>query len=393
MSTTRVEVVTDVAAFDAIGAEWNALLQASGSDTVFLTSEWLSAWASRLGADRRLHVLLVRRGGELIGAAPLAWRRRRLLGWLGVPCLEFLGTGIVGSDYLDVIVRRGFEGEAEAALVGALRRVRAMVEFAQLAAGRSVAAGVAAALTRSGWSRETRPVDVCPYIDLRGRDWDSYLASLGGEHRYAFRRKLRRLSARGFEFRRAASEDERRVALDTLVALHNRRWESRGGSDAFGGEVVAFHHDFTRRALGRGWLRLYVLSSGDRPLAALYGLRYGGTFSFYQSGFDPEAARDGAGTVCMGLAIQSALQEGTSEYDFLHGDEPYKFHWARDVRRLERVASFPPHAAGALWKGAAHIERETRRMARRVLPESVVRRLQSVRRERERRNEPATAEG
>src|SRR5207245_43184 len=80
----------------------------------------------------------------------------------------------------------------------------------------------------------------------------------------------------------------------------------------------------------RGWLRLSELRLDGRPAASLYGFRYRDTFSFYQSGFDPAYARDSVGLVTMGLAIRSAIEEGAAEYDLLHGDEAYKFQWARE---------------------------------------------------------------
>jgi CelD/BcsL family acetyltransferase involved in cellulose biosynthesis len=154
-----------------------------------------------------------------------------------------------------------------------------------------------------------------------------------------------------------------------------------------------FHRTFSRLALARGWLRLFVLRVDGEPAAAFYGFRYGPRFSFYQSGFAPAAARDGVGTVCMAFAIQRAIEEGALEYDFLHGDEAYKFHWARQVRTLERLQLFPPRLAGALWKGAVGLDRKARRMARRVLPAPVVERLTAARREREVRDVPVAAEG
>src|SRR5712692_8540819 len=97
----EIQRIEDVEAFRRLRTEWNDLLAASDADCVFLTWEWLFTWWKHFGAGLRLAILAVRDRGELVGIAPLALRRR-----LGFPVLEFLGSGLVGSDYVDVIVRR-----------------------------------------------------------------------------------------------------------------------------------------------------------------------------------------------------------------------------------------------------------------------------------------------
>ena len=102
----RTERIAEARDFAALGDEWNELLRDSDSSNVFLTWEWLHAWWTRFGGHSGLNIVLVRAGDELVAAAPLL-RTRAALPWL--TRLEFLGTGLAGSDYLDLIVRRGYE--------------------------------------------------------------------------------------------------------------------------------------------------------------------------------------------------------------------------------------------------------------------------------------------
>jgi CelD/BcsL family acetyltransferase involved in cellulose biosynthesis len=99
----------------------------------------------------------------------------------------------------------------------------------------------------------------------------------------------------------------------------------------------------------------------------LYGLRYGPVFNFYQSGFDPAYSKHSVGVATMGLAIKTAIEEGALEYDFLHGAEEYKFHWASATRDLGRLELYPPHARARIYRQAIGLNRAARRMARRVL--------------------------
>ena len=94
------------------------------------------------------------------------------------------------------------------------------------------------------------------------------------------------------------------------------------------------------------------------PVAALYGFFYQRVFYFYQSGYDPRYRKHSVGLVTMGLAIKSAIEDGAEEYDMLHGDESYKFQWAKDVRELEHLELY--RAGCACDDGAAGSRRESR---------------------------------
>jgi CelD/BcsL family acetyltransferase involved in cellulose biosynthesis len=373
----EIEKLETAAQFERLADEWTDLLAASPSDCLFLTWEWLFTWWKHLSGGRRLSILAVRAHGELVALAPLAWRPRRLEKFLSMGALEFLGTGTVGSDYLDLIVRSGHATPAIRALAGSLVEAGAAVRFAQVRPDAPNPMTFADELGRRRWSIRSTKTDVCPFIDLTGHTWDSYLDDLGSAHRYNFRRRFRNLERLGrVRFTRVETEADRATALRELVALHQMRWQPRGGSSAFDRPaLVDFHDELSALALARGWLRLFTLRLEDVAVAAVYGFRYRDTFFFYQSGFDPRLARASVGLLAVGLSIKAAVEEGAREYDFLHGDEAYKFHWARRTREIGRLELYPPHVRGRLYRRAIQASRAARRTARRVLPDAVAQRL------------------
>ncbi|HEU4520710.1 MAG TPA: cellulose biosynthesis protein CelD, partial [Thermoanaerobaculia bacterium] len=103
-SSLTIDVVSDSATFAAMRDEWNELLTASAADSLFLTWEWLHTWWKHLRGSRQLFLVTVRDGSRLVAIAPLTSRPT----WMG-NVIEFAGSGTIGSDYLDIIVRRGWE--------------------------------------------------------------------------------------------------------------------------------------------------------------------------------------------------------------------------------------------------------------------------------------------
>lgn len=356
--TVAVEVVRDELTFAAMAEEWNALLRASASDLPFLTWEWLHCWWTHLREDRTLHLVTVRDGGRLIALAPLAVRPPRLRRLQPHRVLEFLGSGHVGSDYLDFIIRRGEERAACAALAAHFNETGIVLDLNRVRPGSLCASVACTGLRDTGWALVDERTETCPYIDLNGHDWESYLKTLGSAHRYNVRRRFRKLEgAFAVAFEECADEARLTESVDALVRLHRIRREALGGSDALHTDaLVAFHRDLTARALRRGWLRLYVLRLDGTAVASVYGFLYGSTFYFYQSGLDPSFNKFSVGLVVLGHSIRRAVEEGATEYDLLHGDEAYKFRWTTTQRPLARLHLYPPHRTGRLSRKLAGLK-------------------------------------
>jgi CelD/BcsL family acetyltransferase involved in cellulose biosynthesis len=360
------EIIHTEKQFEEIRDEWTELLAHSSSDCIFLTWEWLHTWWKHLAGGRKLHIVVIRSGAEVIAIAPLTAPSTTLSRLARIRALEFLGTGSVGSDYLDIIARRGKEDEALDILVDYLLSEKCVLHLKQLVEGRSLALQAAARLEAQGWKRSEVRTHICPFIDLAGATWKSFQAGLGPKHRYNLHRRVKNLH-REFDvsFECIASEDQRGAALITLVALHNKRMQERGGSDGLhSAELIGFHEEVTRLTLNQGWLRLFVLTLNGEKAAALYGFMYGKTFYFYQSGFDPRYSNYSVGLVTMGLAIEAAIEGGAEEFDLLHGDEKYKFLWAKSHRDLVRMELSPPTTRAWIYTKTIGLNRLARRAVR-----------------------------
>jgi CelD/BcsL family acetyltransferase involved in cellulose biosynthesis len=155
--------------------------------------------------------------------------------------------------------------------------------------------------------------------------------------------------------------------MAALVTFHDRRYVGRGGSTTFITPALrAFHDEVTRRALDRGWLRMFVLRVNDTLAAVMYGFMYNRRFYFYQHGFDDRYQQHSIGLVVMGLSVRAAIDEGADEFDMLWGVEPYKWLWARETRELRKVQLFPAHIGGRIHRSASGARRTLGTFARRV---------------------------
>lgn len=367
-----VDTINRIEGFEALREEWNELLVESDNNNLFLTWEWLFTWWQELAEDRELFLVTVREQERLIAIAPLAIRPPRPKRLIFFKTFEFLGSGTIGSDYLGMIVRRGYEDEGLRNIGACMTEQKLNAELTRIARREQNMTEFALQLRQLGWRSARTVTDYCPYIDLSGHDWDSYVSTLSKSQRYNFRRRQRKLE-KDYEvkFEEADSEESRSRCLKALVDLHLKRWDTKGGSDALEEDSHKdFHEIMTRKGLEQGWLKLYVLWLDGKPAAALYGYLYGGKFYFYQSGFDPDFYKQSVGLVIMGLAIQKAIEAGAQEYDFLHGNESYKYSWTDSDRELIRLDLFPPSAKGMVSRGIMEARWKIKPVVKRLRPEA-----------------------
>ncbi|HLQ76821.1 MAG TPA: GNAT family N-acetyltransferase [Terriglobia bacterium] len=338
---------------------WDGLLAESASNGLFLSWEWMSVWWRHFRNNRRLNVIEVRDGRDLVAILPLCAVSGRI---------EFLGTGSVGSDYLDLIIRNGRDSSVHTAIARYLEQTGLVMRFTHLP-DNSTIHQVAAGMEKNGSRIMKRESGVCPFLRFDGVSWETFVSSLGQSHRENVRRRIRKLEERGATFELAETEADRCRNLRILFDLHNKCWRDRGGSDGLHtAELISFHEEFSRLAFERGWLRLFVLRVDGNPVAAVYGFLVNGTFYFYQSGFDPGCREWSVGLVALAMSIRHAIGEKAAEYDFLHGSEEYKFRWARTTRKLWCLDVYPHSFSGSIALHANRAVRATRRMARYVIP-------------------------
>src|SRR2546422_2148044 len=169
-----VEKIQDQAGFRALQHCWNLLLQESTANTLFLTWEWLHTWFKHLREDKELFILRLSHGEDTVGLIPMAIRPHILYNFLGVRLVEFLGMSKTGSDYLDFIIRRGWEEHALATLEKFAQQEednKPMFRLAQIKKDDCFASRWAARMEHRGWRGSSAKTNVCPFILLNSHSW------------------------------------------------------------------------------------------------------------------------------------------------------------------------------------------------------------------------------
>jgi CelD/BcsL family acetyltransferase involved in cellulose biosynthesis len=299
-----MEVARQLGAFEH---EWRRLGETSGN--LFATWEWAETWWRHFGAGRPLVAVA---GDSLVA---LEIRRRgplRVARFVGHGPADELGP-IGGIELLEAL---GEQGHWDVLLA---ERMPPHARPRQLG-GRTL-------------QREPSPV-----VEATEGGFEGFLKARSRNFRSQIRRKERSLVEKGLTYR--LSDDPARLDADmrSLAELHQARWGEEG-SGALADRRAAFHRDFARRALGKGWLRLWVAEVDGHPVAAWYGFRFAGEEWYYQSGRDPDWDRESVGLVLLAHTIRSAFDDGLTTYRLLRGGESYKDRFATGDAGVETVVA------------------------------------------------------
>ena len=302
--------------FDSITEEWECILPHTGANTIFITPWWQQLWWNRYGDDdSELEILSIRDGDTLLGIAPLMTRG---------DTLSFLGDTDL-FDYHDFLVREGCEDAFYDTL---WQHIESMdwrkMELKSLRESSETLRRFPEFAQTSGWTATVTDEDVSPFADLDA-SWDGYVAGLRKKDRHELRRKLRRLN-NGNHASQYAFDDPGEIA-DAMPEFFRLMRASRPDKDDFlTSDREQFFSELAQELSSRDQFRLFFLEINDVRVASCICFDYNGSYLLYNSGYDPEYSRLSVGLLNKALCIQEAIESGKSKFDFLRGNERYKYN-------------------------------------------------------------------
>jgi CelD/BcsL family acetyltransferase involved in cellulose biosynthesis len=343
----QIQITRDLTNFNALAQEWNALHQHSASPVPFLRHEYLAAWWQTLGggewAQAELYVVTAcHANGSLAGIAPLFLTHNRD----GLPALMLLGS-IEISDYLDVLARPADLSAFLDALLDHLAGPDApawqVLDWYNLLDSSLTLPILAETVAKRRWSLAQEPLQHCPYIPLPG-DWEKYLTEqVDKKQRHEIRRKMRRieeLNARSDPAHQPVRwyivQDEAKLDAENDAFL--QLMANDPAKAAFLTEAMRTQmHLAARAAFHAGWLQLSFLEVNGEKAAGYLNFDYDNHIWVYNSGLDFRFREYSPGWVLLGYLLQWANENRRGIFDFMRGDEDYKYKFGAIDRRVVRV--------------------------------------------------------
>ncbi len=319
--------------------EWNALIEHSITNVPFIRHEYLHAWWQTRGGGEwpqaELALVTAHRDGQLVGVAPLFKTDHPQ----GRTSLLLLGS-IEISDYLDIIVSPADLDEFLTGLLNFLASPQIgdwqVLDLYNLIDSSPTLAGLERAADALGWPYSSEKLQHSPYIPLTG-DWDTYLAGIDKKQRHEIRRKIRRAEEAG-DVRWYFTRDADQLESDTQAFVAMMRTDPE--KEAFfarSDTMLDTMIEIIRCAFEHECLVLAFLEINGTKAAGYLCFDYLNRIWVYNSGYDSSMMEFSPGWVLLGYLLQWANEQKRSEFDFMRGDETYKYRFGAVDRFVMRA--------------------------------------------------------
>ncbi|HCI85641.1 MAG TPA: hypothetical protein DHV68_02215 [Dehalococcoidia bacterium] len=303
--------------FDDLANHWQQLITHCDEPTFFDSLTWHKTWWSKFGNDAELKLLVVRSSnGELAMIAPMMIEGSEI-SFLGgadlVDYHDFLTRDRQNSDYVDAVVSK----------VSSMNGINKIV--LQSIPGNSPTIGqFREAVENHGWKVSLEQEDVAPRMELPA-SWDDYVSGLRKKDRHELRRKLRRLDGAG-EYRHVElkSPEDITDAMPEFMRLH--RMSTPDKNEFMTEDREQFFTKIAVELAREGITRLTFLEFEGQREATSLSFVCGGVRYLYNSGYNPAQYKLSVGLINHALSIKSSIQDGSRIFDFMRGNEPYKYH-------------------------------------------------------------------
>lgn len=317
--------------FSQLATEWNRVAQEGITDTPFQTLAYQQTWWHHLHpSNGTLHTIAVYDETQHLKAIACFYLIEGVLYFNG--CVE-------ETDYLDLIVR---SQDAEAAWTAVFDCLCSpefptwtaldLCNVPEASPTRTILPQIA---TQRGFLFGETLSEVCPIIQLPAT-FEAYLESMDKKQRHELRRKLRRAEGSDVTIRQIGPQDDLAQAVEDFLRLlqmstiQKRNWLNDARRAVF--------HQTAQAALAAGTLQLLFVEVEGQKAAALFNFDYKGRIWVYNSGLDPESFSSlSVGVVLTAKAIELAIENGRKIFDFLRGNEEYKYRFGAVDTNIYRL--------------------------------------------------------
>jgi CelD/BcsL family acetyltransferase involved in cellulose biosynthesis len=308
-------------------ADWNQLYARSTPRNPFLSYAWSSACWDTHRAGATPYIVTLRKGGELIGLAPLCLEQRA-----SFRVLRFIGEG--RSDYLGFLCAG--DGSAEQELLDGLLVNHAHWDLARFSQVGGPFSSLGSVELVPGLLAHRVPATIAPYT-AADVEWDQ-LHEIGPSWLKRTRKRLPRFLRDGWTMERFTGADAASRA-EVVAQIEARSWKGRQKLTRLqpgpGQELLRR----TLKSLGeRGEMELWLASLGGQAVAYQTGFTLPGRLWIFQQAYDEEFQRASVGSFMAYVSIERAWRNGAREYDYMNGDEAYKSERTMATRPVQHVA-------------------------------------------------------
>ena len=323
-------LVTTESGLHALRQEWENLFLQNPMHSPFLAWGWVTAWLRYLAGPHELSIVVWQdEQGVAQLIIPLIVRGKT--GLFGVRTVMFsCGYGSECSDYLGCLRLPQHNSRlAELTAFGITKLIDKNLHVSLTALDGRTAYACELRTIMDGLRRRTRcETQVTGVAANLPGSWDEYLQGLSPNFRSQVRRRCRKTDdEKSLEFRSVVATESKEFTED-LIRLNRQRMTHKGKKSSLEDSCFrAFLMESVPYMVSINVAWMDVLEKDRETIGAALNFVHGNTVFYYIGGIDHAAEKWGPGTALFAHVIRRCIEENYSVYDFLRGQEDYKYKW------------------------------------------------------------------
>jgi CelD/BcsL family acetyltransferase involved in cellulose biosynthesis len=254
----------------------------------------------------------------------------------GLRLLRGLGVGV--GNYWDILAEPDSREHVLAA-VGRTLRDRSSEWDALFTDKLPEESGTEAALRAAGLRVRWRAASPSPRIELP-HTFEDYLARLSQNRRQKVRRNLRVIDNGDLTVTVVSDPDHLKVAIARWQALRVKWWAQRGQSmqaEHGSARFLAFTQEMVAALVAQGQAIVWEVNYRGELMGVTINFLDDSTFYYWLWGFDLRIEKLRPGHALIAYCIRWSIETGRQYFDFMIGDEPYKYDYAPAERAVVSV--------------------------------------------------------
>ncbi len=329
-----IELIESTPEFLDLKEDWNTLLSQSASHVPFLRHEYLFQWWQNLGGgewDSGDLAIVVQRDAEqkITGIAPFFVRDQQVM---------FIGSHEI-SDYLDLITTPDHLGKFITELFNFLTSdlfpAWQTLDLYNIPESSPTIDLLEQKARTAGFQFNLDIIQPAPAIQLPA-SWQIYLDSLDDRYSQEIVRKNRNAETYFLPVDWYITSEEHKLDQDLndfLDLMANNPEKESFLTDQMKKQIK----DIARQAYKNGWLQLAFLTVGDLKAAGYLNFDFDGKIWVYNSGINSVFENISPGWVLLSKNIQWAIEQGKTVFDFMRGNETYKYQFGGIDRNVLHI--------------------------------------------------------
>lgn len=332
----KIECYDTTEKIEGIIAEWRNLVGNSCANWIYSLPEWSLSWHKTLGQEGQLKIIIVRdKKKALVGLAPM-WQGPASWSELKVNKMEFASG--VQADYHDLIVQKGKEETIAPILMEGIMHFLNKIdvlEFRQIPEESPNLPFIRNYLKREKIASFEQQ-EVSSYCYLEG-DYSNMEKRWSASHRGDIRRQKKKLNELGKLQLMTYTEDEEMLNdIEDFFKMHTDRWHSAGYPAMFlNPKYCEFYREIIKSIGAQSGIHFSKLTLDGLPISFHLGFVYNDRLYWYKPTFKTEYANYSPSKIHISMLMEEGFKQGWSFFDFLIGNEPYKYQW--DVKELSCI--------------------------------------------------------